>query len=63
MIYEEKHGTSKDTKHSSISLQDLIKEHLRIDSIIKNEINLMMSYDPYFWKKVYLFLFKSNRDH
>jgi hypothetical protein len=52
MIYEDIYGSSINTKHSSISLQDLFKEHLQLECNVKSEINNLMTSDPYFWKKV-----------
>jgi len=52
MCYEDLHGSSIYTKHSSISLNDLLKEYLKINNTIKGEIQDEMTSDPYFWKKV-----------
>jgi hypothetical protein len=48
------------TKHSSISLCDLLKEYLGIDHSVKGEMHNMMNNDPYFWKKVSGSIFYKN---
>jgi hypothetical protein len=53
MCYEEIHGSSINTKHSSISLNDLLKEYFKLNNTIKGEIQDQMTNDPYFWKKVF----------
>ena len=55
MCYEDVVGTSVNTKHSSISLNDLLHEYLKIDHSVKGEMHSLMKLDPYFWKKVNYF--------
>jgi hypothetical protein len=52
MCYEDTHGSSINTKHSSISLNDLLKEYFKLNNKVKGEIQEFMTNDPYFWKKV-----------
>ncbi len=61
MCYEEIYGSSVNTKHSSISLNDLLNEYFNLDNKIKIEIQDLMTNDPYFWKKVYNNIVKINR--
>jgi ribonuclease D len=51
MCYEDIMGSSFNTKHSSISLNDLLKEYLNFNHSMKNELHNDMKNDPYFWKK------------
>jgi len=54
VCYEDVCGTSNNTKHSAISLNDLLGEYLNIYNPIKYELHVEMNKDPYFWKKVKL---------
>ena len=52
VCYESIFGTSVRTKHSNISLADLIKEYLNVENSIKCEIGEIMKKNVYFWKTV-----------
>jgi ribonuclease D len=52
MCYEAIVGTSIFTKHSNISLGDLIKEYFNIENPVKDEISEIMKNNIYFWKTV-----------
>ena len=48
-------GNPKMTKHSTISLNDLIKEYFFVDNDIKDTFQNLMKEDAYLWKKVEIF--------
>jgi exonuclease 3'-5' domain-containing protein 1 len=52
ICYESLVGSSLRTKHSNISLADLIKEYLNVENPIKCEIGEIMNKNVYFWKTV-----------
>jgi exonuclease 3'-5' domain-containing protein 1 len=52
ICYESIFGSSLRTKHSNISLADLIKEYLNVENRIKCEICEIMNKNVYFWKAV-----------
>lgn len=53
MSYEDLNSaTTINTKHSTISLANLIEDYFNVDSHVKNEIHSKMSTDPYIWKRV-----------
>jgi len=49
---ETKSDFSNPSKHSNISLNGLIKYYLGIDNPVKDELQLKMQKDIYFWLKV-----------
>jgi ribonuclease D len=52
LCYEALIGPAVMTKHSNISLSDLIKEYFNIENSVKDEISEIMTKNMYFWKTV-----------
>ncbi len=45
-------------RHTSISLNDLIKWYLNINNVVKGEVRPLMQKDIYFWLKVSIVITK-----